>query len=546
MDPKRFISQLENQLPKWKNKRNQQITVDKEAVVPQKEKLTLKLIRTSDVTKSAEKTSKVLNHQDRHPLYRVLSNADPSESEKSPKSPSRRTTIDSEKSARSAKRTNKRVHSEASESNMSTTESIKSLSGKKNRDPSKKRKTQKTNGQEEPEQIRPRPPAPPTPNENVEEQLLEEIPTPKPVKRIRNRSRSTHPNDEAMPLIVSAKKPAIPPGTDEIHTLREGPGGAPRAKNRSRSLNRAASHERESGKKKARRSSAHPSSRSTEPDTEPLPHELSILRRRLSQSSTTSASRGRRPSRQKSIDAPPSNHEFPSIEIKSEPTSDIEEVLETSQVTINDIREIVGDNSRKRKTILISTSDNSNDGSLHSMRARKTFPNTIPSRSESRESSMARSQNPMVYIPQTFSTNNMNGHATSSSAPASRRNSRVSVSTEVPQDLPRLTPKPRGVFTQDGTNFPLESGAVSAVFSENAHRMTDYFKQLLIDTIGAASSGIPSAQIALLKLENEKLQNLLKNTKVECTLQVERLKQEHLDEIRVLRAAYGNFLASLI
>lgn len=555
MDPKNFQIQLEKQLPKLKSNNVQHPVTDKESDAPHKEKLTLKFIRTSEVTKNAEKASKVAE-KERHPLYRVLSKADSVETEvlnNTPKIASRRNTHDSEKSSKSVKkpRVVDRLFSETSESNVSTNESLKSLPHKKTpRGPAKRKKSSKsveTSPIEEPEPKRFCPPEPVI-TDDVE-QLLEEIPAPKPIKRPRHRSRSTH--EDVTPLVVSATNNKIPAGTDEIHTLRESPvaSGQTRVKNRSRSFNRSQSQEKEPGKKKQRRSSAHPTSR----DEEEVPS-ISILRRRLSSASATS--KGGLSSRQRSIDAPPSIHEFPpvsSIEIKSEPTSDVEEIIETDQVTVNDIAELVSDHGAKKTTINISTSDNSNDSLQHqASRARKTFPNTISSRPSSREGSQNRSQNPMVLIPQAFgAANNQNQQQAAQgrkvngqtlSAPGSRRNSRASTAAETPpQILPRLIPKPAGVFTQDGTNFQIETGSVSALFSENAHRMTDYFKSLLIDTIGAVSSGIPSAEITLLRLENERLKLHAQKTKNDHNLAIERMKKEHMDEIRVLRVAYGEF-----
>lgn len=532
-------------MPKLKN-HCAQTSTEKDIDTPQKEKLTLKFIRTSDVNKSAEKTSK-LTEKERHPLYRVLSKAD-SETEPT-KGATRRNTIDSQKSSKSARRS--RLQSETSESNVSVTESLNSLSHKKTpRGPGKRKKKTVEQNLEEPDPKRLCPPA--SLVDDVEEQLLEEIPTPKSAKRVRNRSRSTIQNEEEMPLVVTVGNAKIPAGTDEIHTLREDSTTnlAPRTKNRSRSLHRTKSHEKDPNDKKTRRSSAHPTSGASVETEELFRPEVSLLRRRLSQASSTSTalSKGGNSSRQRSLDAP-SAHEFPQIlpiEVKSEPPSDIEEVVETNQVTVSNIEELVADNGGKRKTILI-TSDNSNDS--HAIRLQQGLQSSVSSssRSGSRENSQARSQNPMVYIPHVFATNseensarNINGHT---SAPSSRRNSRHEATTTA---LPRLIPKPSGVFTQDGTNFQLETGAVSALFSENAHRMTDYFKSLLIDTIGAVSSGIPTAEITLLRLENEKLKQHAQKTKNEHNLTIERMKKEHMDEIRVLRNAYGEMVNLLI
>lgn len=514
-------------MPKLKNH------TEKDTDTPQKEKLTLKFIRTSDGNKSAENASKI-TEKERHPLYRVLSKADSTETESVQKAAKvRRNTIDSQKSSKSRR---SRLHSETSESNLSNADSSISMPHKRTtRGPGKRKKVPRSaeNSPEEPNAKRFCPP-------DDTDQLLEEIPAPKAAKRVRNnRSRSTLQNEEQMPLVVPVVSVRIPMGTDEIRPLREDSNVPPRTKNRSRSLNRSQSQDKDPKPKKGRRNSVHPTSQTSVETKEKRPP-ISIMLRRLS-STTTSTSKGGTSSRQRSVDAPQSiqsTHEFPSIEIKSEPSSDVEEVVMTDQVTVNDIPELVADNNSKRKTILI-TSDNSNDSQI--TRARKSFPNSVSSRPNSRENSQARSQNPMVCIPQVFppaKTTNVNGH---SSAPGSRRSSQNEILPPPPviTNLPRLIPKPSGVFTQDGSNYQFESGAVSALFSENAHRMTDYFKSLLIDTIGAVSSGIPTAEITLLKLENEKLKQHAIKAKNEHNLTIERMKREHMEEIRVLRNAYG-------
>lgn len=342
-------------------------------------------------------------------------------------------------------------------------------------------------------------------------------------------------------MIVSASHIKIPAGTNEIHTLKE---TSPvvvksvpsRTKNRSRSFHRSRSNEKDPLKGKQRRMSAHASTKS-----EPV-QSISVLRR---PSSTAS----KKP-RQKSTDqSTMTSGDFAEIVmIKSEPVSDVEEeIMERHQITINDIAEIVGNsNPGKHKTILISTSDNSDD-SYQGSRARKSFPNSVASsRSASRQSDHSHTH--MVRIPQVFPSElrsseqhqQVNGN---SPAPLSmrRKSRRVSVVVErgPSANLPRLVPKPTGVFTADGSSFQLETGAVSALFSENAHRMTDYFKSLLVDTIGAVSSGIPTAEITLLRLETERLKLQIQKLKTDHNVNSERLKREHMEEIRILRSAYG-------
>lgn len=274
---------------------------------------------------------------------------------------------------------------------------------------------------------------------------------------------------------------------------------------------------------------------------------VSLLRRPSSSHGSTASKKFRKRDSNRSIINSP---DIPEIVIKSEPVSDVEqveddeeeEIMERNQITFNDIAELVGNNTTaKHKTILISTSDNSDD-SYQGSRARKSFPNSVAS---SRRASRQSEHSAMVKIPHVFPAEvqqfYVNGNSPAAPLSVRRQSNRVII--EQASTLPRLVPKPTGVFTADGSNFQLETGAVSALFSENAHRMTDYFKSLLVDTIGAVSSGIPTAEITLLRLETERLKLQLQRMKTEHTTSVERLKKEHMEEIRILRGAYGEFLS---
>jgi regulator of replication initiation timing len=272
------------------------------------------------------------------------------------------------------------------------------------------------------------------------------------------------------------------------------------------------------------------------------------------------------------------------IEIKEEPISDDEDIVQRNQLTLSDVPDLVNNDTGKRKTILISTSDNSNDSLQNqNSRARKSFPNTILP-----QALQIRNSHTMVCIPKVFSpssssfanqgsasstttttstivqdqplssenvsngsiSNNSNSeksvingvHETND---ANSENAIVGINEANRRDLPRLVPRPSGVFTSEGNSFQRESGAISALFSENAHRMTDYFKSLLVDTIGAISSGVPIAENVLLKLEIEKLKEQLKTLKTENQLKLEKIRKDHADELKSLKTSYGEIKISL-
>jgi hypothetical protein len=533
LDTRNYQTQLERQLPKLKQSGSRETMIEKESE-SQKEKLTLKIIRTisdGNQKKSEHRVSK--QPETRHPLYRVLSktNVSSNESETQPKTVNTLILRRDESVGKSSKKSHlDDTASETSEiSTVSTAESNRSVSKKKSsREPTVKRAAQSERKEEQPLMKKvckgDEPEAPHSP-------LLVEVPPPRPVGRPRIRSRSVH--DENL-LVVSASSSSIPAGTDEIHSLRgdeESPASI-RTKARSRSLNRRESQELIGERnKKQRRMSAHVITQSE-----------SIAPRRLSMCSNSS-----KRSYKKSIDCTIKRRksstikDFPVIEVKAEPISDTEEVIERDQITVSDIGSLVGSGRSKTIVLLTSESEDSHQG----MRARKSFPNSAPnSRPESTQSAHSqpqiRNQNAMVCIPQQFSRV-QNGNLTIMNGTASNRSSiayeRIPVDTA---NIPRLVPKPTGVFSGDQNNFQVETGSVSALFSENAHRMTDYFKSLLIDTIGAVSSGIPAAEVTLLRLETEKLKLQIQKIKGDHAIALERLKDSHMEDIRTIRVAYGN------
>lgn len=594
MDPDNLQKQLENQLPGMKKDSREQGN-EKEVDGNQKEKLTLKIVKTPDGTQTIEqKTPKVIE-KDRHPLYRVLSkneeNSENGESRVKAIILKRNTQSDTEKSKTKRFRTDDSA-SETSESNMSLPEGRINSRRKSVRDVLKRKKSVKNVDQL---LISPEPSKKKNKSGEIEDEndLLEEVPAPKPFKRSRNKSFL---QDIEAPLIVAANFKNVPPGTNEIHSLRESP--TVRTKQRSRSFHRSRSSEKDllRNEKIPRRLSANPGSSSNREDVgsitierasqslPPQPRKDAILRRSLSQvRSSTPKKSSNSNSRRTSV------NEFydKNIIIKDEPITDEEEIVERNQVTLSDIADLVNDSSSgKRKTILISTSDNSNDSFPNqSSRARKSFPNPIITRlPDPSQTQQIRSLNAMICIPQVFSPLDTSAiqdqselsivsyqpnHGSSrlpngihekgnEESLLTRNNSqrRISVNpsslavdytessmiSDSQNNFPRLIPKPTGVFTSEGNTFHRESGAISAIFSENAHRMTDYFKSLLIDTIGAISSGVSVAENVLLKSDVEKCKQQLHNLKAENQLKLEKLQKEHSDEIKNLRFSYGNII----
>ncbi|KAL7033510.1 hypothetical protein ACKWTF_007618 [Chironomus riparius] len=527
-----FQMQLENQLP---NLRKESATVEKfENDSNQKEKLTLKIVKTSDGTQTIEqKNPKNNQERDKHILYRVLSrNEDGYESSDQ----SRVKTIILKRNVQgdSGKAISKRLNVENSdeyEINLSLPEQNDTTARRKSlRDESKQKKEIKT--------VNSRSITPDTQLKRKtkiadidgDTELLQELLPERPSKKIRK-----HFSNE-MPLIVSADSHNIPSGTHEIHLLCERSISVSKPNSNNHSFHRSKSVDKESKK-------------------------TSNIVRRLSVNSTINRSiceptiiNSNIPVKshlqlEKSVLQADDNL---SLNLKNEPLSD-NEIVEREQVTINDIAKLVSEGNNVRKTILISTSDNSNDSFPSKSRARKSFPNSLAITSNrSVDSSLqappVRNTNAMVCIPEVFSFNGINSSEKSQSLSndldetngsyAIQRKSAVSLQTYQVNDLPSLIPKPSGVFTSEGNTFCQESGAVSTLFSENAHRMTDYFKSLLIDTISAISSGVSDAQNVLLKLELEKTKQQLHNFKNENQLKFDKLKKEHADEIRILKMSH--------
>lgn len=74
---------------------------------------------------------------------------------------------------------------------------------------------------------------------------------------------------------------------------------------------------------------------------------------------------------------------------------------------------------------------------------------------------------------------------------------------------PKLTSRPAAPLRSEGDSiFPSEAGSVCKTLMENAHKMTDFFRSVIEDTLGdLANMANPEAKIRLLELELEKQKN---------------------------------------
>lgn len=619
--------QLENQLPGLRKDGGGDKNGEYDG--NQKEKLTLKIVKTPDGTQTIEQKTPKINEKDRHPLYRVLSR-----NEENPENNDqvrlktiilkRNTQNDLEKVIKT-----KRLHlddstSETSESNLSShdSSSINAMQRRKSvRDSGPKRRKSVKNPTVDIPLFDSSPTSSSSSSKRKQKEIPENVVGEKVAsKLVRKRSRSKSVNEEQdirvqlpVPKILPTQK--IPPGTTSVLTLRDDDDGQltnpvksrPRIMQRSHSFNK--STVANSNKHKRRLSTASTPSQFVNVANEKLVETILSLKQQTRNRNSlkrpsTPAVASTQKNDQTRTRVSTTEGLNPEIVIKSEPISDDEEnIVRRKQITLNDLAELVDERPSRRKTIVISTSDNSNDSFQNQVsRARKTFPKPTNRNTDLIQTQQVRNAKAMICIPSEFSHNdvastsqsvnqinlestpfislqnsqlynrivngnahesppmNINNNTTASNPSLSRNNSRRSsinssiindlgsVSQKLPMqsptaDMPRLVqlPKSSGVFTNEGNTFERESGSVSALFSQNAHRMTDYFKSLLIDTIGAISNGVGDAQIVLLKLEQEKLKQTLQNVKIEHQLKIEKLKKDYADEIKTIKISNGKF-----
>lgn len=206
------------------------------------------------------------------------------------------------------------------------------------------------------------------------------------------------------------------------------------------------------------------------------------------------------------------------LQVKIEPISDDE-----VEITVNG-----RDQSRERSVEIVEdvTGQRSKPVTPNQPRARKTFARNIGNRPKPPAFSTAQLNN-MVLIPKELSVvdqvkNNISsgsGIAVPKTSAGSSRESPVhmlggsitpnlaaAVTTLISHGPPRLVRKPSGTLQSSGDLiFPSEAGSSCRILMENAHKMTDFFRSVIEDTLSdMADKGCLEAKVQLLQLELEK------------------------------------------
>lgn len=585
-DPNDIQKQLDQMLPGLKNHkevRESHSAVDKE-FEGQKEKLTLKIIKGQSSNYQVEQ--KQTEKTPRPNLYKVLSKNDENADNEQPAKLSliikRKSNVEQE--------TDKPKRMKANDSASETSESNASVQSftKVPKVPVQKHRKMKSIDKEQkiPELVAIKKP------KVQKHKSLDETEISKRRQTRGSRFKSLLP-DSDKPLLVPV---AIPPGTTEIQLLREvsespvpAAAKATAVKQRSRSLIRSRSTEKEAKKevKHVRRVSS--------PQRPPL-------KRSLSESIKKAPSRRESMSKVETppaaVDAPVEPVFDPTLVIKDEPMSEGEEVL-----TLSDIPKLMQEKGgKKKKLIVISTTDGDTESpspqqQLAAARAKKSFLNKIQipasmsaqQQAQSSQQQTSRNSGWMISIP-TPTTSAVQSPPTSNrSTPASDSQSsivqhkssnvssaratpnvappvfpQVTASTRVPpvnninstqnslhmngqhpsSYLPTLQPRPQGVFVNDGHSGGRDIGPVSRMFADNAYRITDYFKSVLIESVSAFAPDVPSAENLMLRSENEKLHRDMQATKADCQQKMQELRREHQDEMETLKKTYGRLTDS--
>lgn len=111
-------------------------------------------------------------------------------------------------------------------------------------------------------------------------------------------------------------------------------------------------------------------------------------------------------------------------------------------------------------------------------------------------------------------------------------------------ELTRIAPRPQGVFANDGSLFNRDVGPVSRMLTDNAHRISDFFRTVLVDSISAFAPDTPSAENMMLRAEKEKLQRDMQVTKSECQQTMQQLRQEHNEYLEGIKKRHGELCDS--
>lgn len=93
---------------------------------------------------------------------------------------------------------------------------------------------------------------------------------------------------------------------------------------------------------------------------------------------------------------------------------------------------------------------------------------------------------------------------------------------------PQLTARPTAPLRSDGdTVFPTEAGSVCKILMENAHKMTDFFRTVIEDTLSDLSNiSSPEARIRMLELEMEREKNVRQKEAADNKANYERMLTE--------------------
>lgn len=214
------------------------------------------------------------------------------------------------------------------------------------------------------------------------------------------------------------------------------------------------------------------------------------------------------------------------LQVKIEPISDDE-----VEITSNGLPQARGQKEREKSVEIVEDQRVSRGSvSLAALpRARKTFLRNIGSRPQPPTFNAATANN-MVLIPR-----EMGAEAGQGTSGNTRRRSPVhmlsgtitqslasAVTNMISHGPPRLVRKPNGTMQGPGDDiFPSEAGSSCRILMENAHRMTDFFRSVIEDTLSdMADKGCLEAKVQLLQLELEQqkynhqreLQELKSNT----------------------------------
>lgn len=593
LDANDLDNQIHKMLPGLKNAKN----AEKELENSQKEKLTLKIIKGQSSKYQVEhkpgETTPV--QKDKPKLYKVLSKNDDNNDidAASGKLPSliikRKSNVDKdtiETFNKKPKKDNDNA-SETSESNASvqSTGSRRRAAGNasKHKKPTKTEKEAST----EPEPKRGKH------KEEPEPTIPDDEPSSKS-KMLRRRTKSYLP-DGSGPVVVSV---VVPPGTDEIQQLREvskSPLPTKQSKKRSLSYQRSRSVDKEIVKETQvpRRLSE-----AAEKPPQPVKRSKSVheaQRRKSVQRKPPSPTK-------ETFDPNLVIKAEPISDGEEEKTSVGEEVVQRKNLSVKDIDSLTQDKSGKRKVIVISTTENeptSSTSNSNQGKAKKTFPNG-PNQQQieqlrNQQLLPANNKNWMVCIPQAAlpsispSASNRSSPSCESSTsaaamkPISRPTSRRSSPNtfEPPQAVPRVQPQQNNLTPpitnnnhtsmQNGQHisalvsdanhneippmlqaypayppqieaaagFHRDLGPITRLFTDSAHRLTENFRNLIVETVTSLSTQDPRSENLILKAENERLVRDMATIKSDCQHRMQELRKEHQDEIETMRNTFG-------